>query len=46
MAEMEYTYLLVPGYPLTKSYIMSKVGKKEECSTNNETPTPYMELYT
>jgi hypothetical protein len=25
---------------------MSEAGKKEECSTNNETPTPYIEMYT
>jgi hypothetical protein len=25
---------------------MSEAGKKEECSTNNETPTPYMEMCT
>jgi hypothetical protein len=46
MAEAEYTCLSVPDHPLTESYIMSKAGEKEEYSTNNEAPTPYMEMYT
>ena len=46
MAEAERTCSSVPDHPLTESYIMSEAGKKEECSTDNETPTPYMEMCT
>jgi hypothetical protein len=46
MAETERTCSSVPDHPLTESYIMSEAAKKEECSTDNETPTPYMEMCT
>lgn len=46
MAETERTCSSVLDYLLTESYIMFKAGKKEECSTDNETPTPYMEMCT
>jgi hypothetical protein len=46
MVETERTCSSVPDHPLTESYIMSEAGKKEECSADNETPTPYMEMCT